>query len=115
MVSIWICPSVCLSQLPTAAAACGRFAAVGPADRRYLSSSSTAVSSKCEQCHVYSRRRKLNIDLLLILFQVERFERKWEFLIISLSFVNVSVFKASLPVSANEYCVLRTVVSLPCD
>ena len=26
---------------------------------------STALSSKCEQCHVYSRRRKLNTDLLL--------------------------------------------------
>ena len=28
-------PSVCLSQLSTAAAACGAFAAVGPAGRRY--------------------------------------------------------------------------------
>ena len=30
-------PSICLSQLSTAAAACGGFAAVGPADRRYRS------------------------------------------------------------------------------
>ena len=29
------CPSVCLSQLSTAAAACGGFAAVDPAGRRY--------------------------------------------------------------------------------
>ena len=104
------CPCVRLS-VPyiesTAAVTCGGFVA------RYRRVQHGAQQhGKCEQCHVYSRRRKLNIDLLLILFQVERFERKWEFLIISLSFVNVSVFKASLPVSANEYCVLRTVVSL---
>ena len=30
----FICPSICLSHLLTAAAACGGFAAVGPAGRR---------------------------------------------------------------------------------
>ena len=61
-------PSV---QSCTAAMACGQFAAVGPMRRRYRSiaaqhicsrhsrlslhiHSSTVVSSKCEQCHVYS-------------------------------------------------------------
>ena len=65
------CLSVCLSvpSIPTAAAACGGFAARRPASRRYRSIaarrvySSTAVSSKCEQCHVYSRRRRLDTDL----------------------------------------------------
>jgi len=83
------CPSVCLSIRPSiylvcmsvpccaAAAACGGFAAVGPAGRRYGSisarrvcsrhdhlyiHSSTVVGSKCEQCHVYIHR-KLNTDL----------------------------------------------------
>ena len=36
-----VCPSVCLSQLSTAAAACGGFASVGPADRIY------SVSTDC--------------------------------------------------------------------
>ena len=49
-------PSVRLSQLLTAAAACVGLAAVGPAGRRYRSRSSTARSSKREQCHVCSRR-----------------------------------------------------------
>ena len=44
-----------------------RFAAVRPADRRYRSAagrrSRTAFSSKCEQCHVISWRRKLNTGL----------------------------------------------------
>ena len=88
-VTVWR-PSVCLcptSHLLTAVAACGGFAAVGPAGgghrsiaaRRVCSrrgrlsiricsgatGSSTAVSSKCEQCHVVSWRRKLNTDLFL--------------------------------------------------
>jgi len=60
--------TVCLSRLSTAAAACGGFAAVGPAGRRYRSiaarptppqqrrRSSTAVSSKGEQCHAVGGR-----------------------------------------------------------
>ena len=67
--------SVHLSHLSTAAAACGGFAAGRPADRRYRSIdsggrraarstySAFAFSSKCEQCRVYSRRRRLNTDL----------------------------------------------------
>jgi len=40
---------------------------VGPAARRYRSTAARpALSSKCEQCHVVSRRRKLNTDLLAI-------------------------------------------------
>ena len=74
-----VCISLCLSILScAAAAACGGFAAVGLADGRYPSTAagaqqqprrstgrSTALSSKCEQCHVYSRRRRLNADLFL--------------------------------------------------
>jgi len=67
--------SVHLSVPP--AAACGVFAAVGPAARRYRStaarpavSRSTARSRKCGQCHVISGRRKLNADLLLLLLVV---------------------------------------------
>ena len=63
--------SVCLSQLSTAASACGGFAAVGPADRRYRSIAARPAgaqqqgrrSSNGEQCHVYSRRRRLDTDL----------------------------------------------------
>jgi len=62
-------PSVCLSSLSTAAAACGGFAAVGPTGRRFQSiaarrvcsrlsmhicSGGTALNSKREQCHVVS-------------------------------------------------------------
>jgi len=47
--------SVCLSRLSTAAAACGEFAALGPAGRRYRSiAARRALSSNCEQCHVVS-------------------------------------------------------------
>jgi len=54
----------------TAAAACGGFvAAVGPAARRYQSIAAwPAHSRKSEQCHVYSRRRRLNTDLLIAAF-----------------------------------------------
>jgi len=68
-----VLPSVCLSvcpvyrQLQQCAAGCccgpvGRATSVdsGAAGRRR----STAHSSKCEQCHVVSRRRKPNTDLL---------------------------------------------------
>ena len=70
-----VCPSVCMSQLLTVAAACGGFAAVGPAGKGYRSIAaaagrrsstahrSTACSSKREQCYVVSRRRKLKPDL----------------------------------------------------
>ena len=76
-----VCLSICLSHSP-AAAARGGFPAVGTAGGWYGSiaarcvcsrrgclsihiHSSTAVSSKCEQCHVYSHSRKLNTDLLI--------------------------------------------------
>ena len=65
-----VCLSVSLFHLSTAAAACGGFAAVGPAgrisidsNRRRTPSSTTHISSKCEQCHVASWCRKLNTDL----------------------------------------------------
>ena len=59
-------PSVCLSHHSTAAAVCGGFAAEHRAGRRYRSTTagagaqqqrrrSTALSSKCWQCHVDSR------------------------------------------------------------
>jgi len=66
-----VCPSACLIYPPLRR----RVAAVGPASRRYRSTaaaarrhsnmahSSTALGSKCEQCHVVSWRRKLNTDL----------------------------------------------------
>jgi len=70
-------PSVCLSHLSTATAACGGFAAVGKISidcctacaQQQRRRSSTAVNSKCEQCHVDSRRRRLNwprVSLLTI-------------------------------------------------
>ena len=39
----------------------------GDSDRKWRppdAAAATAVSSKCEQCHVYSRRRKLDADVL---------------------------------------------------
>ena len=67
-------PPVSLSRRSTAAAECGGFAAERPAGRTYRSTAagtgaqqqrrrSTAFSSKCEQRHVYRRRRKLHTDL----------------------------------------------------
>ena len=66
--------SVSLSHLSTATAACGGFAAGRLAGCRHRSTAAgarqhgascfTAFSRKCEQCHVYSRRRRLNTDLL---------------------------------------------------
>ena len=60
-VGLFVCLSVCLSHHSPA-----RFAAaVGPASRRCRSiTARPALSSKCEQCHVSSCRRKLNMDLL---------------------------------------------------
>ena len=67
--------SVCsLSHHSSAAAACGGFAAERRAGSRYRSTApsgsgvsargrSTALSSKCEQCHVDSWRRNLNAEL----------------------------------------------------
>jgi len=53
-------PTVCLSHSRTAAV-CSGFAAVGPAARRYRSiAARPARSSKCGQCHVCGRRRKLS-------------------------------------------------------
>ena len=45
-----VCPSVCLSHLSPAAAACGGFSAVGPAGRRYRSiAARPALSSNCRR------------------------------------------------------------------
>ena len=70
------CLSVCLSHLLTPAC-CGGFAAVGPVGRRYRSvvvatgcRSSTAFSSKREQCNVVCWHRKLNTDLFSDLMHV---------------------------------------------
>ena len=40
------CPSVCVFILSTAAAACGGFAAVGPAGRRYRSTAAAAAARR---------------------------------------------------------------------
>ena len=55
--------SVCLSR-SSAAAACGGFAVVGPAGRRYQSIAAAAASS-CGQCHVVSVRRQLSAATVL--------------------------------------------------
>jgi len=71
-----LCYVPCLLKMAvylTAAAVCGGFAAVGPADMISIEcctvgaapqGSSTARSSKRALCHVYSSCRKLNTDLL---------------------------------------------------
>ena len=71
-------PSVCLSHHSTAAMACGGFAAEHSLGRKYrltvvadgrlttachYRGRSMALSSKCEQCHFDSWRRKLSTDL----------------------------------------------------
>jgi len=60
--------SVRLSQLSTNAAACGGFAAVRPAGRRYRSLSGRPQQQwrrrKRQQCHVRSQVTPLNTDLL---------------------------------------------------
>jgi len=43
---------------------CCRFAAVGPAGRRYRSIAA-AAAGECGQCHVVSVRRQLNTDLFI--------------------------------------------------
>ena len=67
------CLSACLCHLSTAACHCSGFAAVGrrakDIDRSTAAatgrrSSTTLSSSKCEQCHAVSRRRKLDRDWL---------------------------------------------------
>jgi len=63
--------SVCVSVRPSHR--CGGFAAVGPAARRYRSiAARPALSSKCEQCRVASRRRKLNTDLFTFLIENDK-------------------------------------------
>jgi len=63
--------SVCLSNLSTAAATCGRFAAVGPANRRYrLIAALPALRSNYELCYVVSWCGKLNTDLPTMLLFV---------------------------------------------
>jgi len=53
--------SICLSHHSTTIRRCGRFAAVGPADRRYrLIAEWPSLSSDCKQCHIVSWLRKLN-------------------------------------------------------
>jgi len=54
-------PSVCPSRRSTAAAACGGFAA--ERSRDIDRQRTTALSSKCGQCHVDSRGMRLNTDL----------------------------------------------------
>ena len=65
--SLSVCLSACLFHYSTAALACDGFAAdrpaVGDIDRQQRCRC-TALSSKCEQCRVDSRRRKLNTDML---------------------------------------------------
>ena len=77
-----VCAYVRLSHHPTTAKACGGFAAECHAARRYQSIASaaqqqrrrgTALSSKCEQCHVDSRCRKLNTAVVLVLCAWQRF------------------------------------------
>ena len=62
-----VCPSVCLSHSP-AAAACGKGLLLCA---RRLEDIDRLLhgrrrSSKCGQCHVYGRRRKLNTNLLYV-------------------------------------------------
>jgi len=77
-----------LRSLPSdAAAACGGFAAVGPAGRRYRSiaaagaihmHSSTAVSTKCEQYHVAATQQtehRLVVFVLKLMGEEEKGEK----------------------------------------
>ena len=67
-------PSVCLSHRSTAAAACVGFAAERPSPCRQEISIDSAVqqapmlNSKFGQCHVYSRRKRLNTGLLTVVW-----------------------------------------------
>ena len=78
-VRLSVCPSVSLSVASFGRRDCG-FAAVGLAGTKYRSIAarpgarpqrrrSTAIDSKREQCHVDSRRRKLNADLFVVVRQ----------------------------------------------
>ena len=58
-VSVSVCPSVSLSSCSSRGLA--SIAGIRPAVARRHS---TALSSKCGQCRVYSQRTRLNIDLL---------------------------------------------------
>jgi len=69
--------SLCLSVRPVIrlphAAACDGFAAVGPAAKRYRSTAARpALSSKCEQCHAVSGRRKLVTSMFLLGRQIKK-------------------------------------------
>jgi len=77
-----------------AAVACGGFATERHAGRRYRSTAvaqqqrrrSTAISSKCGQCHVDSRGTRLNTDLLKL--QIHIFFRIFYFNVIHCMKVN---------------------------
>ena len=70
-----VCPSVCISYRP---AACGGFTGDGPvqvisidcctggAQQQRRTAAINAVSSKGDQCHVSSRRKRLNTDLFKV-------------------------------------------------
>ena len=55
---------------------------------------STAASSKCEQCHVYSRRRRLNTDVLILYIANEQARR-----LLLASARDVSVIQVAAPVT----------------
>jgi len=58
-----VCPSFSLSQPgPQQETRCCRFAAVGPAGRRYRSIAA-AAAGECGQCHVVSRRTYIHVSL----------------------------------------------------
>ena len=63
-----VIPSVSPSMAPQQQTSCCRFAAVGPAERRYRSTAARRTAARraageCGYCHVVSVRRKLNTDL----------------------------------------------------
>jgi len=78
-----------MSQLSTASAACIGFAAASPAGRRYRSiaarpapsSNGAAAAARCsegEQCHAYSRQRRLNTDLLILHVYTVHVTARWQ-------------------------------------
>ena len=79
-----------MSQLSTASAACIGFAAASPAGRRYRSiaarrpapsSNGAAAAAPCsegEQCHTYSRQRRLNTDLLILHVYTVHVTARWQ-------------------------------------
>jgi len=63
-------PSVCPTHNSAAARRGGGFAAVGPAARRCRSiAARPTLTSRCEQCHVVSRRRKLETDSFVLVLR----------------------------------------------